>query len=275
MLDVTHATPQAGNAGLLPRDCLRIVSWNIERGVQFSKIRDFLRSIQADLLLLQEVDLGTRRARNRDVATELAQALQLNCAFGIEFQELSQGTGPIPAYQGMATLSPWPLSEPRVIRFQRQSGFWKPRWYVPNLAVFQRRLGGRIALVAEATIHTRKVVTYNIHLESRGDDALRLQQLDEVLADCRTHVDKPGLVIAGDFNLDAGTGDAARLLAGAGFHDAVRVHGSPTTIPHGPSQEARAIDWIFVSDSVHSQGRVHNGIRASDHYPISATLGPI
>ena len=113
------------------RESLHIVSWNIERGLQLSKILDFLAAIQADLLLLQEVDLNARRTRYRDIARELAQALNLNYAFGMEFQELGAGTAARPAYHGMATLSPWPLSNARIIRFRDQSAFWKPRWYVP------------------------------------------------------------------------------------------------------------------------------------------------
>jgi endonuclease/exonuclease/phosphatase family metal-dependent hydrolase len=253
------------------RDFFRIVSWNIERGSQLPKILDFLRTIQADLLLLQEVDLNARRTRYRDIASELAQCLNLNYVFGMEFQELSEGTAARPAYHGMATLSPWPLSKARVIHFRDQSSFWKPHWYVPNLATFQRRLGGRIALVAEAAIYGRKVVTYNLHLESRGPDDLRLRQLNEVLADCRKYVARPSFVVAGDFNLDAGRGDAARALGDSGFRDAVGLPECPTTPAHVLSH-GRAIDWIFVSDTSDSQGQVHDQVRASDHYPVSATF---
>ena len=253
------------------RDFLRIVSWNIERGLQFPKILDFLKTIQADLLLLQEVDLNARRTRYRDIASELAHCLNLNYVFGMEFQELSEGTAASPAYHGMATLSPWPLSKARIIRFRDQSSFWKPHWYVPNLPTFQRRIGGRIALVTEANIYGRTVVTYNLHLESRGADELRLRQLNEVLADCRRYVERPRFVVAGDFNLDAGGGGAARALGDAGFRDAVGSPERPTTPAHVLSH-ARAIDWIFVSDTTDSQGQVHHQIRASDHYPVSATV---
>src|SRR5579862_2373501 len=133
------------------RDTIRIVSWNIERGLQFSAILDFLRTAEADLILLQEVDLSARRTQYRDIAFELARSLQLNYVFGKEFQELGAGSG-VGAYHGQATLSPWPLSNGRIIRFQRQSHFWKPRWYIPQIALFQRRIGGRIALVADALI---------------------------------------------------------------------------------------------------------------------------
>lgn len=251
---------------------MRILTWNIERGLQFPRILDFLRTIRADLLLLQEVDLNARRTGNRDIAADLANALHLNHAFGTEFQELSEGTAAHPAFHGMATLSPWPISNLRIIRFRRQSNFWQPRWYVPRLAAFQRRLGGRIALVAEVTIEGRKVVTYNLHLESKGDDTLRLEQLKEVLEDCRRYTGQPAFVVAGDFNLDAGRGDAASALREAGFNDAVRSAGHPTTPPHGMPQHARAIDWIYVSGRPDFRGRVHSDIHASDHYPVSAAL---
>ena len=247
---------------------LRIVSWNIERGLQLPKVMEFLRSIDADLLLLQEVDLNARRTRRRDIANELGRALQMNYAFGMEFQELSEGTAASPAFHGMATLTRWPLSKARIIRFHDQSAFWKPHWFVPDVPAFQRRLGGRIALVAEMTMDARKVVTYNVHLESRGNDALRLRQLNEVLADCRRYQDQPMSVIGGDFNLHAGDGDVGRALRDAGFHDAVRLPARPTTTARHP----RAIDWIFVSDAPDGEGRVHDDIRASDHYPVSATL---
>ena len=255
-----------------PVESLRVVTWNIERGLQFPKILDFLRTIQADLLLLQEVDLNARRTLNRDVAADLAHSLRLNFAWGMEFQELSQGTAAHPAFQGMATLSPWPISRSRIIRFRRQSTFWQPRWYVPKLPAFQRRLGGRIALVAEASICGRTVVTYNLHLESRGDDTLRVEQLNEVLGDCRTYKDQQVFVIAGDFNLDASRGDSARALRGASLYDAVQLPGYPTTPPHGLSQHGRPIDWIFVSDPPDCRGQVHDDVHASDHYPVSATL---
>jgi endonuclease/exonuclease/phosphatase family metal-dependent hydrolase len=234
------------------RDYVRVVSWNVERGLRFSAILDFLRTAQADLILLQEVDLKARRTQHRDVAHELARSLQLNYVFGTEFLELRGGSGRSAAQHGQATLSPWPLWNGRVIRFEHQSNFWKPRWYIPQIELFQRRLGGRIALVTEAMIYNRRLVTYNLHLESKGNDALRLQQLRETLK-------------------DAGNGAVAAALHGAGFHDAVRLPETATTT-RLPFQRARCIDWIYVSDGVGTDGQIHNTIRVSDHYPVSATL---
>ena len=40
-----------------PPATIRVVNWNIDRGLQFSGILNFLRGAEADILLLQEVDL--------------------------------------------------------------------------------------------------------------------------------------------------------------------------------------------------------------------------
>ncbi len=240
--------------------------------MQFSAILDFLRTAEADLLLLQEVDLNVRRTRNRDIGFELAQSLGLNYVFGKEFQELGAGSADSPAHHGLATLSPWPLSHGRIIRFKHQSNFWKPRWYVPQTELFQRRLGGRIALVTQAYIDGQRFVTYNLHLESKGTDILRLQQLRETLEDVSQPPVSSLVVVGGDFNLNADRGDAAVALRGAGLRDAVQQPKLPTTAARMPWRRPRSIDWIYISDGVHSQGRIHDAIRASDHYPISATL---
>ena len=253
------------------RDYIRVVSWNIERGLQFSGILDFLRTAEADLILLQEVDLNARRSQCRDVACELARSLQLNYVFGKEFQELGSGSS-LPAYHGQATLSPWPLSNGQIIRFQRQSNFWKPRPYIPQIEFFQRRVGGRIALVTEALVYGRSVLTYNLHLESQSKDDLRLQQLQEALHDARLHTRSSMLIVAGDFNLDTGNDQAAAALHKVGFSDAVRLPEVPTTTARSRFKPGRCLDWIYVSEKVRSEGQVHNNVRASDHYPVSAMI---
>jgi endonuclease/exonuclease/phosphatase family metal-dependent hydrolase len=243
------------------------LTWNIERGVRFDSIFAFLRASAADLILLQETDLNARRSAYRDVARELAQSLCLNYVFGLQFQELSSPNGMRPAYQGLTTLSPWPLSHGRVLRFRRQSGFWLPRPYIPQTEMFQRRLGGRIALVCEVTIGSHRLAVYNVHLESRGTDGLRIGQLKETLADAQRYKDTAPSVIGGDFNLVASEGMATELLAEAGFHDAVGSR-SPTTRGARP----RRIDGLFVRGGTFENGAVHTSVAGSDHFPVSTRI---
>jgi endonuclease/exonuclease/phosphatase family metal-dependent hydrolase len=252
---------------------LRIVDWNVDRGQQLQGVTDFLVGVNADILILQEVDLNARRTHRLNIAETIARKLEMNYVFGCEFQELAQGSKDSPAYHGQATLSKWPISKPRLIRFSRQSHFWQPHWFLPNREPFQERLGGRIALAADINVPGSKVVIYNLHLESRGNDALRISQLGEVLSDATCYDAGCPVVVAGDLNTDASKAALALQLARAGFQDAVASPRTPTTPAHGLLESRRRIDWAFVRGPLRtSSGQVHVNVRASDHYPISFIL---
>ena len=256
-----------------PPASIRVVDWNIERGEKLSGVINFLASQNADLLVLQEVDVNTRRARRLNVAEEVARALGMNYVFGREFQELAEGSHASPAYTGQATLSRWPLYSTRLIRFERQSGFWHPRWWVPNAAIFQERLGGRIALVTEVQIAGRPIAVYNLHLESRGDDQLRASQLQEVLADTLTVPASTPVIVAGDMNFDMSQPSVAGLIERSGLCDVIGPHSVPTTPRRRLFHSGRAIDRALVRGPVRAEDTtVHRSVEASDHYPLSFTL---
>jgi endonuclease/exonuclease/phosphatase family metal-dependent hydrolase len=78
---------------------LRAGLWNIERGLNFELIRaaltdsneieSQLKTLQnVDVLVLNEADSGMKRTEYRDVARELAAALHMNYAYGVEFVEV-------------------------------------------------------------------------------------------------------------------------------------------------------------------------------------------
>ena len=252
---------------------IRVVNWNIDRGLRLPEIRDFLASQQADVLTLQEVDLNARRTHFRNVAEELARKLQMNYVFGREFEELTQGARTSPAYHGQATLSRWRLKKGRVIRFRRQSGFWRPKWFLPRTEPFQERLGGRIALVTEVDVLGTAVAVYNLHLESRGNNDLRLSQLKEVLDDAANYVPRVPTLMAGDMNFDVSEGYTAALIRQTGFRNVLRQSHLYTRPARSVLAKPRSIDWAFISGSLKATlGQVHATVNASDHYPISFTL---
>ena len=254
-----------------PRSSVRVLDWNIDRGLQLRSVIDFLGDTNADIFMLQEVDFNARRTHRLNIAQEIARKLRLNYVFGREFVELTQGSSTSPAWHGQATLSRWSIANPRIIRFQQQSNFWKPRWFLPKLEPFQERLGGRIALVSEINIPGNvSLVSYNLHLESRADDEMRLGQLKEVLSDATSFGSTRPTVIAGDLNLDASKAPSANAIAGNGFAVAVPTERLATTPARHLLEPGRHIDWAFVRGQVQiDRGRVHNSIKASDHYPIS------
>jgi endonuclease/exonuclease/phosphatase family metal-dependent hydrolase len=246
---------------------LKLLDWNIERGLQMAGIGAAIEREKPDICILQEVDLNARRTGHRNVAEELARKFQLNYVFGVEFQELSQGSRDAPAYHGQALLSALPIRSSYILRFVNQSDFWQPRWYLPNWQTLQRRLGGRMALVVEIEAGGATFVVYNTHLESRGDENLRLLQLEEILAHAKDNWPDIPLILAGDLNTNSHDSPVIKRLRQAGFRSALGTETAVTNLK-GDSN-----DWIFVRGPIQFEnGRVHHEIVASDHYPLSVSI---
>lgn len=249
-----------------PGGSVRVVCWNIERGVQFDGIRRYLEQQNPDLALLQEADWEAQRSRGRRVAEELGGLLGMEWVFAPEFRELGQRIQGRDAWHGQATLSRLPLRSARVLRFRRQSASWRPRPWLPDWSVFQPREGGRIALITEHEMPGAKLVAYNVHLESREEEALRLGQVREVLEDAAVQPPDSVILIAGDFNTKTGgASPVIREVQAAGF--TVAAGGAVTT------RRGQALDWIFVRGAVRATGaRVRSDIRSSDHFPVEVRL---
>ncbi len=253
----TGVAPPGGD-----RRALTVVTWNIERGVQFQKIASTLRALAPDIVLLQEVDRYCQRSGNRDVARELAQTLGMNWVTAGEFQEVGEAGGTPAAITSQAILSRDPIADAATIVFADQSSM---RW---RFNPMQPRRGGRLALRAR----TAGLLVYSIHLESGGDDVQRASQLKEVIQDRERRAIEPA-IIAGDFN--NASAFQSFMFAGlepAGFADALgstRGDERRTTINH-----RHPIDWLFVKGAARVIGRVERVEQASDHYPVVATITP-
>jgi endonuclease/exonuclease/phosphatase family metal-dependent hydrolase len=248
----THAT----------RDEFKIITWNIERGEAYDPVLAMLRALDADVLLLQEVDRGCRRTHYRDVARELATALGMNWISAGEFQEIGQARGGKPAITGQAILSRFPIEDVGVLRFTAQDRW---RW---SINPFQPRRGGRIALKAR----TAGLLLYNTHIESGGNEALQRRQIGEILVDQSRHGRQQGpVLIGGDFN-NGPILHASMFghLNAAAFADALGEASQ-----RGPTSfgQQHPIDWIFVKNLTPLRGRIIDASAASDHFPVVAALG--
>ena len=236
---------------------LKIVTWNIERGVRLQKIVTTLKALEPDIVLLQEVDRFCKRSGSLDIARELGQLLEMNWVSAGEFQEIGEARGAPAAMTGQAILSRAAISDAAVIVFADQSSM---RW---RLNPVQPRRGGRIALRAR----TAGLLVYSLHLESLGDDKQRSRQLNDVLSD-QSWQRTEDVVIAGDFN--NARGYRSSMFAGfgsAGFVDALGSAPRRTAVNLG-----RPIDWLFAKGARHASGRVERVENASDHYPLIATI---
>ena len=252
--------PAAVAAPAVLPDRLAVVSWNIERGVRFAGVLDTLKKLDADVLLLQEVDRDCRRSGGRDVAAELAAALGMNWIFAGEFQEIGEGTEGRAALHGQAILSRYPITDVGVLVFAEQA---RLRW---RLNPVQPRRGGRMALRAR----TGGMLVYTAHLESGGNDTLRRKQLDEMVRDQQRQAWRDErVVLAGDFNNAA----QSSMFATTRAERFVDSHGgAPRLTSIGRSHP---IDWIFVKNLAFLESNVHivNGV--SDHFPVVASVAHI
>ncbi len=246
---------------------IRIMTWNIDHGSRLNDIAAAMAIHPADLCLLQEVDWNTERSAQQDVAANLARRLALNGFYAIEFEELSQEHGR-PAFIGQATLTRLPILHSRVLRFERQSGFWQPRSWIPSdMPLMQRRLGNRIALVTEIQFAGQLVVVYNAHLESRSAGSIQREQLDEIVEDTKRYPATTTVILGGDLNTKYLPSFFLRRLESQGFRSALGEHIERT------HKIAMSLDWIFAKGPLSVQaGVVRRDITASDHYPVYAVM---
>lgn len=249
-------------AAAAPQD-LDVVTWNIEQGSAYDAVLSVLRDLDPDVVLLQEVDWDCRRTGYRNIAKDLAAALDMNWVAAGEFQELGESRGgSAPAITGQAILSKFPIHDAAGLRFKAQDRW---RWSINPV---QPRRGGRIAIRARSG----GVVFYNTHIESGGNERLQQRQMAEIVADQARTNDETPVVIAGDFNnRPARRSLTLTSLARASFIDAL---GDPAG--RGPTSlgQPHPIDWIFMKHVDSARGHVVDSRAASDHSPVMAVLGP-
>ena len=188
-----------------PRDPARVraVHWNIEHGNWYPQVEQALRQhpslAGADLVTLNEVDLGMARAANRDVAADLAGALGLHAVWAPLFLETTPGRHDdvreaggrenLESLFGIALLSRWPIAEARIVE-------------LPSPMRFQfdtEGMYGRfIALVAAIERPGAPFVGVSVHLEVHRTRRHRAEQMQVLVTDLRD--ERRPIVIGGDFN---------------------------------------------------------------------------
>jgi endonuclease/exonuclease/phosphatase family metal-dependent hydrolase len=187
----------------LQTDRVKAVHWNVEHGNRFPQIDEALRTHEdlrdADVVFLNEVDLGMARAGNRDVTGELAAALGLHGVWAPLFIETTVGRDDDPvmasgreneeALFGLGLLSRWPISDVRLVDLP------SPERYQFDI---ERMLGRHAAIVATIDRPEGAFVAVAVHLEvhrTRGHRANQMRTLLRALSSERRPI-----VLAGDFN---------------------------------------------------------------------------
>ncbi len=199
-------------------DFLRVAHWNIEKGKHLDSVISAFRNHpvlrDADLISINEADVGMNRSAQRFVAHELGEALNMHVAFAPCYLEFSKGYGDdltMPgentiALQGNAILSRYELHQPRVIEL--------PMCY-DHFEHAEKRIGNRNALAIEIEFKGDRLSFITTHLEVRNAPSCRAKQIEAILTALReTNAPKP-TIIAGDFNSNTfARGGMLRTLGG-------------------------------------------------------------
>lgn len=248
-------------------DTLRVVVWNMERGLRLEDQITFLQNhpsfMEADIYLLQEVDRGCLRTNNQNIPRELAKAFNQNYVFAVEFVELDPDD--TLGEHGNAIMSRYPIGNIQTLRHTPLDplGWWSSET--------EPRLGGRIALYADVLIGNRIIKLVSLHLESGGGPDHRGLQAQEAI-DYIGDYHGPA-VLGGDLNtalLDY-EANAHHVVMNAGYKDAFEGLSFEETYTHSGTIDLR-LDWGFVRGLKVMDQIVPHEIaddHLSDHLPLA------
>jgi endonuclease/exonuclease/phosphatase family metal-dependent hydrolase len=249
---------------------VRIAAWNAERCKYLPESAALLDGIGADIVLLTELDIGMARSGNRHTVRELAWTVGAGYAFGVEYVELGLGDDREKAWHanesnavglhGNAILSRAPLERPAIVRLDDGA-----RWFAGEQPTSERRIGARMAMIANFDAGAAPLLVAAVHLESSTDAADRAAQVAVLVEAIEQRVDRHAVIIGGDFNTSAlppaETGDGA-WFEHAASHEAMFTRFSEAGYdwrtantrsatermrPDGtPRPPYRKIDWFFT-----------------------------
>ncbi|WP_348628049.1 endonuclease [Sinorhizobium sp. BJ1] len=237
---------------------LTVAAWNLERCLFPAESAEHLRTTGAALVLLSEMDNGMARTGQRHTTTEVAAALSMQYAYGVEYIELGLGSDAErefckddfneKGFHGNALMASVQIQRPFLLRL------WGERlWFMDGGD--QPRLGERIALGAMIDTEAGPFVAVSTHLESQTTAAHRERQVKELID--RLDAAFPGLpiLIGGDLNTGNHAGgdfEAEGLFAVSAARGFTR-HGGPndqmTTRPSLITRwpkRAMKLDWFLT-----------------------------
>jgi endonuclease/exonuclease/phosphatase family metal-dependent hydrolase len=192
---------------------IRVVAWNIERGLRLEGIIEVLREHpslrNSDVILLSELDWGMARTHNRFVAREIASALRMNYAFAPCYVALTKGAGierqangeNRESLHGNALLSRFPMH--RVHSLDLPNGKDKMKGA-------EKRIGSQRTVVADIEHPEGMFRAVSLHLDAHSSQHHRYLQMRRVLDHLETLPQQLPVIIGGDWNTT--THNASRAL---------------------------------------------------------------
>lgn len=185
-----------------------VAAWNVERCLFPLETAEHLSDIAPQVVLLSEVDHGMARTAQRHTTRDMATALGMAYAFGVEFHELDLG-GPTErhfctddfnalGWHGNAILSAVPFERVCMIRLDDHG-----HWFAAESEAAdpdQPRVGGRMALAAVVPTEAGPLCVVSTHLESNASAPYRHVQFERLLDQIDTFAPDLPVLIGGDLN---------------------------------------------------------------------------
>lgn len=180
-------------------DRIRVVAWNIERGIQSDGIINLIRSHDelrdTDIFLLTETDIGMGRSGNRNVPAEIAEGLEMNYCYSNSFLVLAKGDEGEQDHEAENTLS---LHGTAILSRYPIKAVDNP--ILPSIRDYmsssEQRLGARRGLICSIEVGSRVLDVAAAHLELKTSSLQRAKQLAAML--------KPMLTSGSDIQLFGG-----------------------------------------------------------------------
>ena len=181
---------------------IRVLAWNIERGLRLDGIVTALRDdprLGADLYLLTELDWGMARTQNRAVAQEIARALELNYVFAPCYMCPSKGTGPdhrvkeenTLSLHGNALLSRYPLERAHTLELPNGKDKMRGR---------EKRIGCERAVLARVHHPLGRFWAVCLHLDAHSSQRHRHREMKLVLDHLEGLSPPLPVLLGGDWN---------------------------------------------------------------------------
>lgn len=256
------ACRSGGVSSAAPAAPLKVLVYNVHAGKDakgvdnLQRVADVVKSSGADVVLLQEVDKGTKRSGNVDQPAEYARRTGFHVAFG---RSLDYDGG----QYGIAVLSRWPM--------QRDTAIHLP------VEPPQERSGGshepRVAMRVAIASPFGNLSFLNTHIDASAEDRWRRQEIKTIIALIRGMLSAGGsrVMAGGDFNSTPESVVQQELRA-SGLDDAWLRCGSGEGLSYPADTAKKRIDYLFLTPGVECTHAEVLVTEASDHRPVLFTL---
>ncbi len=236
---------------------VRVMVYNIHAGKNavgadnLADVAALVRETNADLVLLQEVDQGTRRSGSADQPAVLAERTGFHVAFG---SALDYDGGKY----GVAILSRWPIAADTLFRLpvdppqERAGGSHEPRG----------------ALRAEIVSPFGMLTVFTTHIDASREDFWRRQEgrvVASLVADAWRH--NHAVLLGGDFNSTPESVVQQELRA-TGLRDAHAECGRGEGLTYPADSAVKRIDYLFLTGALRCTMASVLVTRVSDHRPV-------